>query len=385
MISINKDFDYEERTKKARNLMQKHEVDCLYLVPGRNQRYFSGYTGWGGWPTRLGSYILPLEGDPVRVTLPMYEGFIKGTPRKVLGKKFYLYTDGDEVTAQNQLKQALKDLKVTRGTIGVEEEMRHTDYLLLTDAAPAATIKNVSKKILDPLRMIKDDLEIANIRKSAQISDHFFKTATEIIKEGKNLNEIRINLAKCIVTAGADSSRIPQMTDTSRKVQRGDVFDFEPGITVKGYHAEASRTFFVGEATEREQIIWKACMKTYDEIEALIHPGITMHQLDVTFKESIREGLRKVIPNFQSTRRLGHGIGLSGGHEIPLVQENNMMKAVPGMVFAIDSGPGPGAIKKQDCSGFGHGSVASGIASTILITEKGFERLDKFTHDMIVL
>jgi len=59
------------------------------------------------------------------------------------------------------------------------------------------------------------------------------------------------------------------------------------------------------------------------------------------------------------------------------------MKAIPGMVFAIDSGPG--AIKKQDCSGFGHGSVSSGIASTILITEKGFERLDKFTHEMIVL
>lgn len=108
-----------------------------------------------------------------------------------------------------------------------------------------------------------------------------------------------------------------------------------------------------------------------------------MQQLDITFKESIREGLRKVIPNFQSTRRLGHGVGLSGGHEIPLVQENNMMKAIPGMVFAIDSGPG--AIKKHDCSGFGHGSVSSGIASTILITEKGFERLDKFTHEMIVL
>jgi Xaa-Pro aminopeptidase len=108
-----------------------------------------------------------------------------------------------------------------------------------------------------------------------------------------------------------------------------------------------------------------------------------MQQLDIIFKESIREGLRKVIPNFQSTRRLGHGVGLSGDHEIPLVQENNMMKAIPGMVFAIDSGPG--AIKKQDCSGFGHGLVSSGIASTILITEKGFERLDKFTHEMIVL
>ena len=384
-MSVNEEFDYEGRASRARALMQKYEVDCLYLVPGRNQKYFSGYTGWGGWPTRLGSYILPLEGDPVRVTIPMYVGFIMGVPRKILGKKFYLYTDGDEDTAKNQLKQALKDLKVKRGIIGVEEEMRHTDHLLLKEAAPEATIKNVSKIILDPLRMIKDDLEITKIRKSAQICDRFFKTATEVIGEGRLLNEIRIELAKCIVEAGADSSRIPQMADASRRVNRGDVFDVEPDITIDGYYAEASRTFFVGEATNREQIIWKACMKSYDEIEGLIRPGVTMHQLDVAFKNSIQEGLREVIPNFKSKRRLGHGVGIAGGHEIPLIQEFNLMKAAPGMVFAIDAGPGPGAIKKQDCSGFGHGSVASGITSTILITEKGFERLDKFTHDMIIL
>jgi Xaa-Pro dipeptidase len=384
-MSLNEEFDYEGRVRRARDLMQKYDVDCLYLVPGRNQRYFSGYTGWGGWPTRLGSYLLPLEGDPVRVTIPMYVGFIMGTPRQVLGKTFYLYTDGDEATAKKQVRQALKDLKVERGTIGVEEEMRHTDYLLLNDVAPEATIKNVSQILLDPLRMIKDKQEIAKIRKSAQICDHFFKTATEVIGEGSLLNEVRLELAKCIAEAGADSSRIPRLTDASRRARKGDVFDVEPGITIDGYYAEASRTFFVGEATEKEQIIWKACMKAYDEIESLIRPGVTMHQLDVTFKKSMREGLREVIPNFKSTRRLGHGVGLVGGHEIPLVQEFNMMKAAPGMVFAVDAGPGPGAIKKKDCSGFGHGSVASGITSTILITENGFKRLDTFTHDMIIL
>lgn len=384
-MSFNEEFDYEGRTRRVRDLMQKNDVDCLYLVPGRNQRYFSGYTGWGGWPTRLGSYLLPLEGDPVRVTIPMYVGFITGTPRQVLGKTFYLYTDGDAATAKNQLWQALKDLKVERGTIGVEEEMRHTDYLLLNDVAPEATITNVSHILLDPLRMIKDKQEIVKIRKSAQICDHFFTTATEVIGEGSLLNEVRLELAKCIAEAGADSSRIPRLTNASRRIRKGDVFDVESGITIDGYYAEASRTFFVGEATEKEQIIWKTCMKAYDEIERLIRPGVTMHQLDVTFKKSMREGLKDIIPNFKSTRRLGHGVGLVGGHEIPLVQEFNMMKAAPGMVFAVDAGPGPGAIKKQDCSGFGHGSVASGITSTTLITEKGFERLDTFTHDMIIL
>jgi Xaa-Pro aminopeptidase len=78
-------------------------------------------------------------------------------------------------------------------------------------------------------------------------------------------------------------------------------------------------------------------------------------------------------------------VDLAGGHEIPLVQENNMMEAQPGMVIALDAGPGPGVIEKQDQIGFGHGAVASGITSTVLVTRSGCERLDTFTHELIVL
>jgi Xaa-Pro aminopeptidase len=135
----------------------------------------------------------------------------------------------------------------------------------------------------------------------------------------------------------------------------------------------------------KEQIIWKTCMKTYSEIEAKVRPGVTMHELDLLYKKLMRDGLREIHPQYATSRRLGHGVGLAGGHEIPLVQENNMMKAQPGMVIALDAGPGPGVIQKQDKSGFGHGSVASGITSTVIVTQSGCERLDRFTHDLVVL
>ena len=374
-----------KRTARVRDLMQYHEIDCLYLIPGRNQRYFSGYTGWGGWPTRLGAYILPLEGDPVRVTIPMYQGFLNGLQHHVLGHILYLYTDGDPAMARKQVKQALHDLKVETGSIGVEEEIRHTDYQLLKTAVPNASISTVSQSILDPIRMIKDDDEIANIRKSANICDQFFKTASDIIQEGHALNDVRIKLAKTIAELGADSSRIPSLTTNSQRVRKGDIFDFEPEVIVTGYYAEASRTFFVGAPSTKEEIIWKTCMTTYAEIEAKVRPGVTMHELDLLYKKLMRDGLRKINPQYAPSRRLGHGVGLAGGHETPLVQENNMMKAKPGMVIALDAGPGPGVIQKQDQSGCGHGSIASGITSTVVVTQSGCERLDKFTHDLVVL
>jgi Xaa-Pro aminopeptidase len=374
-----------KRTARARNLMQRHEIDCLYLIPGRNQRYFSGYTGWGGWPTRLGAYILPLEGAPVRVTIPMYQGFLNGLQHHVLGHSLYLYTDGDQAMARKQVKQALHDLKVETGSIGVEEEIRHTDYQLLKTAVPDASISTVSQTVLDPIRMIKDDEEIANIRKSANICDQFFETARDIIREGRALNDVRITLAQRIAELGADSGRIPSLTSNSQPVRKGDIFDFEPDVVINGYYAEASRTFFVGTPSTKEEIIWKTCMTTYAAIEAKVRPGVTMHELDLLYQKLMRDGLKEIDPQYATSRRLGHGVGLAGGHEIPLVQENNMMKAQPGMVIALDAGPGPGVIQKQDKSGFGHGSVASGITSTVVVTPSGCERLDKFTHDLMVL
>lgn len=67
------------------------------------------------------------------------------------------------------------------------------------------------------------------------------------------------------------------------------------------------------------------------------------------------------MPQYVTSRRLGHRVGIAGGHEIPLVQENNMIEA--------HAGPDPGVIKKQDKSGFGHGTVASGITSTVVVTQ----------------
>jgi hypothetical protein len=49
----------------------------------------------------------------------------------------------------------------------------------------------------------------------------------------------------------------------------------------------------------------------------------------------------EIIPQYVTSRRLGHGVGIARGHEIPLVQEINMIEAQPSMVIALDAGPGP--------------------------------------------
>jgi Xaa-Pro dipeptidase len=305
---------------------------------------------------------------------------------KIMGTKLYTYQDGDKENARNQLSKALEELNVDKGTIGVEEEMRHTDYLLLKNAASDATIINVSNTILDPIRMIKDDLEIKYIKESAKLSDQLLERATEVIREGVSIYEVRLELAKTLIEGGADSAII-RGSKHNKKLVNGDILDFEPVPRVHGYGAEVARTFFVGEATKSEKIIWDANMYSFDKTLDVIQPGVTMHEIDMTFRKSFMEGMNELQPNYISTRKVGHGMGLPGGHEKPFVQQGNMTKAVPGMVFVIDAGPGTNQhVMKLD---YGYGARGYGvpihIISTLLLTDDGFERLDKFTNEMIVL
>jgi Xaa-Pro aminopeptidase len=307
------------------------------------------------------------------------------TSRKYLGHKWYIYTDGDEAGARRQLRQAFIDLGVEKGTIGVQESTRYAEYLLLKETALEAKIENVSETILDPIRMIKDEMELANIRKSAEAADRLYETAARIIGRGAHVYDIRVELAKSLIDAGADSASIKGGGDLSHELDEGDILDFEPIASVNGYAAETARTFFVGpEPGESARLVWKAIKESYEVIMTHIRPGVAMHELDVAFKDSFKEAMRVIHPNFIRTRKVGHGMGLHvSGHEKPFVQEFNMTKAAPGMVFVIDPGPGPGFFPEKHDYGYGGKPGASiHIISTVLITENGFEVLDKYPIEM---
>jgi Xaa-Pro dipeptidase len=232
--------------------------------------------------------------------------------------------------------------------------------------------------------MIKDDLEIELIRKSAKIADRCYEIAAEVIKPGALTYDVRLATVKAMVEAGADSVRITG-SNLSHKLLEGDILDFEPIPRVKGYAAETARTFFVGpEPGKESRLMWKAIEDSYETIMKLVRPGVTLHELDVTFRDSYKENMKPLHPNFIRTRKVGHGMGIyAGGHEKPFVQEFNMMKAAPGMVFVIDPGPGPGFFpEKRDYGYGGKPGVSIHIISTVLITKNGCEVLDKYPTDM---
>jgi Xaa-Pro aminopeptidase len=382
-IDLSQGFDYKGRTKKAKVLMQRYGVDCLYLTAGRNQQYFAGAGYRTGWPNWLSCYILPFEGESIRVTTPLLEKTIFSSKREILGKQVYTYTDGDEAKARSLLTQALKELKANKGTIGFAEEMRVTDYLLLRDVAPEATLVNVSDTILDPIRIIKDNVEIELMRKSAELSDRCYQTANKLIKEGVTCYEVREACINAMLHGGADTATLSGTT-LHHKLQKGDILDFEPIPRVRNYASETARCFFVGEPTQRERLIWDAIQTSFNETLTIIRPGVTMHTIDCTFRNAFQKGMKPIEAHYLPSRKVGHGMGLRGdGHEKPYVQENNMISLQPGMTICIDSGPGRGYLPDKRDYGFsGNSAQTIHLISQLLITESSYERLDKYPDEI---
>ena len=71
---------FENRTLKAQELMQKHELDALLLTTETNVRYFTGFlTRFWESPTRPWYLIIPRKGKPIAVIPSIGEALMSKT------------------------------------------------------------------------------------------------------------------------------------------------------------------------------------------------------------------------------------------------------------------------------------------------------------------
>jgi Xaa-Pro aminopeptidase len=369
--------NYKERVRKARKLMESEGLDCLHILGGTNQTYFAGWSSYPwGWPYWLSPLVIPLDGDASFILTEMHKEIYLSGKEKRWVTDVRTYFDGDREKAFNQLKTLLKEKKLDKATIGVENSMAFGDYEVLREVAPEAKIKN-AQTLIDTLRQVKDEQEIQWLRKSAEIGDIYFKAAADYYREGRTIGEVQLEIAKAVFNAGPDGVSIPTESK-SRIIRKGDVFNLEAMYPVHGYSVDVDRDIFIGPPTDRERKMWQVIVDTYRKIEAMVRPGVTCHELDTTCRTLMREGLKGIIPNYTQPWKVGHGVGLGPGHEAPRLEQGNMTKLVPGMVFSIDPGL---FIEKYDPI-FGY-SVPLHVERAMLVTKRACEALEKYTIELV--
>ncbi len=120
----------------------------------------------------------------------------------------------------------------------------------------------------------------------------------------------------------------------ARCLKKGDIISFDVGVKMKGFYADAARTWQVGTSDPVKQALIDAAKGSLDGALAAYQPGWRIGDLSETIQRYVEEQGFQVVRDYA-----GHGIGRQL-HEDPQVpnygKAGRGAKIEPGLVIAIE-------------------------------------------------
>ncbi len=170
--------------------------------------------------------------------------------------------------------------------------------------------------LIKPLRMVKTQEEIEKIKRACAITDACLEHLERMIQPGVVEFDIQLDLEfflrrqgagiafHPIVVSGANSAR-PHGFATDKKLEVGDFLTIDLGAKLDGYCSDITRTFVVGDASDRHVEIYNQVLKAEVEAIKALKPGVPAKDVDALAREILEEkDLNKYFGH-----GLGHGLG----------------------------------------------------------------------------
>ncbi|UHA72862.1 M24 family metallopeptidase [Paenibacillus sp. 481] len=352
------------RIIRLRQAMEARGLEALFVASKVNRRYLTGFTGSSG-------YVL--------ITLD----------RAVLLTDFRYMSQANEqaqgfdviehaVTMTDTLKQLLAEIRVNR--LGFEQE--HVAYG--TFAAYNKELQPVElvpvSGLVEELRMIKDEAELAIMREAAQLADQTFSHILNFLKPGVSEQDINLEMEFFMrkngatsssfdtIVASGERSALPHGVASERIIQGNEFIKLDFGAYYQGYCSDLTRTVVLGKPTDKHIEIYNIVLEA--QLYALEHirSGMTGREADSLARDIIKR--YGYGDNFGHS--LGHGLGMEI-HEYPRLAQAGETVLTPGMTVTVEPGiyvPGFGGVRIED---------------DIVITANGIEILTQSTKQLLVL
>ena len=230
-----------------------------------------------------------------------------------------------EINRENPYTKRINEAIAEFGiqTLGYEEEYLTVAEFRSYEEKLEAKLVPYNEKI-NGFRIVKEDWELAFMRKAQEITDKAFAEVLGRIKVGMTEKELQAELIYClyknggeglsfdpIVVSGPNTS-LPHGVAGDRVIQEGDFVTLDFGVLYKGYCSDMTRTVAVGYATEEMEKIYNTVLQAQLAGIAATRAGVTGNQIDGT--------ARKVITDAGYGQYFGHGYGHGLGlevHEMP--------------------------------------------------------------------
>jgi Xaa-Pro aminopeptidase len=149
-----------------------------------------------------------------------------------------------------------------------------------------------------------------------------------------------------IVAFGIHTAHIHHIP-TQKKLRRGDLIMIDVGATWKGYCADMTRTFIIGEPTQKQRIMYTTVFRALHAAEKKLQQGVrSARKVDGAARNIIEQRFGKKAFGHTS----GHGVG-QHIHEWPHIGPNSDDVILNNTVCTIEPGvyiPKTGGVRIED-------------------------------------
>jgi Xaa-Pro dipeptidase len=364
------------RLARLRNAMREAGIDIVALIPGANLRYLSGREHY--LAERPIVLFVPLNEPPLAVIPQLEVPLFADDADSPLKPRIFSWTDAQGY--EEAFKSGLATLEPSGKVIGVEgTRMRFFEGEVIRHYATGATVVAADRQLAE-LRQIKDEDEIAALRRAVAISEEALRLTLREVHPGVSeiqlaaiLDEHMKELGseepsfKTILHAGANTA-LPHTGPLPYVLQAGDPLLIDFGAVYEGYRADITRTLFVGEPSKEALTFYQAVQAANAAGRAAAMPRVAAEVVDL----SVRRILMDAGYGHLIRHRTGHGIGLET-HEAPFIVEGNTELLQPGMVCTIEPGI------------YAMGLIGVRIEDDLLVTPTGAESLSTFSRDLLTV
>ena len=351
----------EDRIKILQGKMGEHGLSGALLIYSRDILYYTG--------TAQPSYLIILPDD--------YFLFVRSGIDFAVNDVF---VNKEKVREERRLgniyKEIFSGLAVRSQTIGTELDILTAEqFQEIKKTFAGYDFVNISSLVLEQ-RKRKDTSEIGKIRKACDAIHQGHEAVLSTLKEGVTELELAAAVENAHRLAGHEGiffirqpdffmsrgpiSSGPNLFKTSgvvytitgvglsssvpagpslRRISRGEPVIVDIPTLVEGYHADQTRTYCIGKASEEVKSMYNDLRTIADHLISHIKPGMKCSEIySASIKKANELGRADQFQNFgkgKKSRIIGHGIGLEL-NEPPIPSEYDQNEVGEHYVIALD-------------------------------------------------
>ena len=345
------------RLRRLFPLLIQNKIDGLLVSSWPNVSYLSGFKGTESWAlvSPKGLYFITDSRY-----LEQAENEVRGFSVILRDKKGVA-----DIVAGLAGKMKLR-------AVGFEASIiTYAFYLGLEKSLGKEKLKG-TRGLVESLREIKDESEVRQIKKSADIAVRGYHYVRQMVRPGMKEREVQGRLEyftkslgaekpafDIIIASGARAS-MPHCQTNETVIQKNQSVLVDMGVVYEGYHSDLTRPIFLGKISSLQKKIYEIVWNAQRSGIQKARPGTPARVVDAACRRSIeKQGYGKYFGH-----GTGHGVGLEI-HEAPTVSSKSATILKPGMVITVEPGvylPGKFGIRIEDM---------------VLITERGNEVLTR--------